>query len=203
METRTGESALQTASVQQSNALAQALKGLGRSRKMLILDLGSATGSNIRYFSNYNCRLYIEDIFDTLKRLDPGSKERHDELRIGRRMTFAAEERLDLILAWDLLNYLEAEEIRLMMKSLQPWCRTGTLMMALMSTRPKMPVEPLEFLILDSSHVKYGEASRVPRPSPRYMEPDLRKWMPGFEVDSSLLLRNGMLEYLFTYRSSE
>jgi hypothetical protein len=38
-------------------------------------------------------------------------------------------------------------------------------------------------------------------PSPRYVEQDLLRCMPGLNVEHRFQLRNGMLEYLFSYRS--
>lgn len=203
METRTGESGLQTASEQQSNALAVALKALRRDRKGMVLDLGPASGTNVRFFSGYPCRLQIADIFDSLVRLDPGSRERNEELRVGDHLGLRPDEPLHLILAWDLFNYLTPEELQILIQSLLPWCRRGTRLMSLISSRPQMPVEPLQFTLLDEGHLRYGEASRIARPSPRYNEPGLAKLMPGFEVDSSLLLRNGMLEFLWVYQLDE
>ena len=172
-------------------------------RKYHILDLGSAYGSNVDFFSQFRCKIHIEDLYQTLSSFDYLSPEdgfSYDVvydylLPYGRNTNF------DLIFAWDLFNYMEEEEFLHLVLYLGKFCRTGTLLFALMSNLKHIPERPTKFKILDQEHLQYEVSSPVLRPCPRYQQSDLKRLMPHFQVANSFLLRNGFKEYLFTYEN--
>ena len=56
--------------------------------------------------------------------------------------------------------------------------------------------------LADDEHLIYESTGSGRRPCPRHKQPDLERSMPGFRIDSSYLLRNGMQEYLWVYKGS-
>jgi hypothetical protein len=130
-------------------------------------------------------------------RANAGEAER-DEVLSGV-LGFDEETRFDLLLAWDLFNYLELSDLESLMRRLSRWCNPGALLFALISSQPVIPAEPTVFRILDAERMVYEPRSPETRRGPRHNPRDVLKAMMGFEVSSSFLLRNGIQEYVFIF----
>ena len=154
-----------------------------------VLDLGPASPANLDFFLGRGARLTVADFapsggetLSDLVRAEPGTH-------------------FDLVLAWDFLNYLPRERLGLLLRSLEPYLRPGTTIHALIATGREMAAAPRRYRIEDAETLLCeGPKERV-IPSPRYVEQDLLKCMPGLIVEHRFQLRNGMLEYLFSYRT--
>lgn len=110
-------------------------------------------------------------------------------------------EPLDAVLCWDLLNYLEADELAELAGAISarsaPHCRIHAL---IQYSAVDMPTEPGRMqLDADRSLLPApGDASEAPRRSaPRYSPKALEKAMPALRVDRTMLLGNGMQEFVF------
>lgn len=168
--------------------LVEPLEGAS-SRGFSVLDLGPASPSNLEFFLGRGARLTVADFtpsrseaLSDLLRGDPGA-------------------RFDLVLAWDFLNYLQRDKLSALLRSLEPYFRPGTTIHALIATAREMSAAPRRYRIEDAATlVCEGSKDRVV-PSPRYVEQDLVKCMPGLVVEHRFQLRNGMVEYLFSYRT--
>ena len=154
-----------------------------------VLDLGPASPANLDFFLGRGARLTVADFtpsrgetLSDLVRAEPGTH-------------------FDLVLAWDFLNYLKRDRLGLLLRSLEPYFRPGTTIHALIATGREMSASPRRYRIEDAETLLCeGPKERVV-PSPRYVEQDLLKCMPGLIVEHRFQLRNGMLEYLFSYRT--
>lgn len=185
----------------QSLALPALYRGLQTGRQR-ILDLGPAIGSNVAFFSRLPCNLFIADLHDALFPDNAeGVVKRRDFFDELLSAELPEESGFDLVLAWDLLNYMSEIELRSLSRRLAAVCTPGAVLFALITTRKEMPNKPARFRIVDPGHLSYDIEPRVRREAPRYKEPALDRAMPEFNVESTFLLRNGMQEYLFT-RSS-
>ncbi|MEJ2076980.1 MAG: hypothetical protein P8020_12560 [Acidobacteriota bacterium] len=188
-------------SVQKSLALNTLFHQIKEGQKYTILDLGPPVGGNVEFFSQYSCKLYIEDLFETITSFDFLSPEdgfSYDKV-FSYLLPYQKSCRFDFILAWDVLNYLDREAFRSLMIHLGRFSRKGTLMFSLISTNRHMPEVPHRFKILDNENLSYVSQSSVLRDCPRYESTELAHMMPGFRVANSFFLRNGYREYLFLY----
>jgi hypothetical protein len=176
---------------QRSLALPKLVEPLESSsfKRFSVLDLGPASPANLNFFLGRGARLTVADFnpsrgegLSDLLRGDPGA-------------------RFDVVLAWDFLNYLQRDKLGTLLMSLEPYFRPGTAIHALVATAREMSAAPRRYRIEDAGTlVSEGPKERAV-PSPRYMEPDLVKCMPGLNVEHRFQLRNGMAEYLFSYRT--
>lgn len=168
----------------------------------LILDLGPAVGENVRFFARLSCKIYVADLYESL--FAPSSRQpesnRAFQSMLGRELPSVDGQAIDVILAWDLLNYLTGDQQQILAAAIAPYCHQRTLLFAMIATRKEMPAKPTIFHILDREHLSFEPDRQWRRTSPRYTEPDLRRGMPDFEVDVSFLLRNGLQEYMLNYR---
>lgn len=183
---------------QPSLALGTLFRQLRRDRKYHILELGPAVGDNINYLSRFSCRVRVEDLHCTLGSFDYLSQagKVDYEAVFQYLLPYEKSTRFDIILAWDLLNYLEFVEVQFLMRHLSRFCHQGTVLFAMISTVKNIPDKPGHYRIIDDSNVLYESQSTVLRPCPRYHDVDLKQLMPTFRVYNSYLLRNGMKEYL-------
>jgi hypothetical protein len=185
--------------VQPSLALSTLFKQLRQDRVYHILELGPAVGHNIEYLSRFSCRIRVEDLYRTLSSFDyvSGSDAVDFEAVFQYLLPYDGNTRFDILLAWDLLNYLDRQEFLYLMRHLTRFCHPGTVLFALIATTKTIPDRPVEYRIVDENNIECRNASNVLRPCPRYHDVDLRHMMPSFRVYNSYLLRNGMKEYLF------
>jgi hypothetical protein len=107
----------------------------------------------------------------------------------------------DLILAWDILNFLPKEVLALISQRLAPHCRPGTELYALITMEAAIPPLPGKARILDEETIAIagwdGERSR---PSPHHTAAVLGETMSPFVVDKTYLLKLQMHEFLVEYR---
>lgn len=165
--------------------------------KKTILDLGPALGENIRRMEG--CKLFINNFFESLTE---GGGATHVDPKTfaascARLLNFPDDVRFDLVLVWDLFNYLGLAEVQVLAQRLVALSRPGTRIMALVSTHKKIPDRPFRFVIRDKDSLRYEVLSAGVRDCPRHNEPDILKRMAGFKVERGMQLRNGMREYSF------
>jgi hypothetical protein len=168
----------------------------------LSLDLGPAVGGNVQFFAELGCKLFIADLYESL--FSPNARQpespRAFELMLERDLPSTDGQAVDVILAWDLLNYLTIDQMRLLATALGSYCHRRTQLFAMIATQKEMPARPTMFNVLDPEHMSFLPDAQWQRDAPRYTEPDLKRGMPDFEVDVSFLLRTGLQEYMLSYR---
>ncbi len=192
----TGGTAVAEPDVHKSLALSALFEQI-RGRKVQVLDLGSAVGSNVEFLSQFGCKLFIEDLYAALSARTPSS----DGELAGREffsefLALPEDTRFDVILAWDLLNYLHRKELPLLGEQLRRYSRPGTLLLALVSYHKQIPAQPYRFRLKDEQHLVYERRTAAERPSPRVTPAEVTSLLKGFRVDRSFLLKHGIQEYL-------
>jgi hypothetical protein len=176
-----------------SLALPSLLAEIARRPKAQVLDLGPALGSNVEFFHQFGCKLYIEDLFSAIVESPRDGEERLD---FAAHFGNVSREPIDLVFAWDLFNYLSRRELTALGDELGRLCRPGAVVFALLSFLKQMPAQPQRFRIKDGETLGYERQTTAERPSPRYASSDMAELFPGFTVDRSFLLRHGYMEYL-------
>ncbi len=188
-----------------SLAFAALVDGIRRDHKLQVLDLGPAVGANVEFLSRFDCKLFIEDLYSALAgRTGPPSAE--ETLRpqdVEELLPLPETARFDIVLTWDLFNYLDRDELRRLMRHLARFCRPGAVLLAFISIQKQMPAQPIRFRILDERNLLYEQRSAHQRPAPRYASYDLGALLDGFRIDRSFLLRHGIQEYLFVREEDE
>ncbi len=168
------------------------LHGGGR---WVILDLGAAQSGTVSLFGQFRCRLEIADIGPDIELLNSAENpaEMAETLLPARR-----EEPVDIVLCWDLLNYLTRPAITALMDGVARRSRPETLLHGLIVySAQRMPVRPGRYLPTEDARLLSVGASLEQRDAPRYSPEDLALAMPLFTVERAMLLRNGMQEFLF------
>jgi hypothetical protein len=186
--------------VHRSLGLTALLEGMRRrGHGLRILDLGSAVGTNVEFLSELGCKLHIGDLYASRASATDGEElgvEFFEQL-------FPADTRFDVVLAWDLFDYLQRKELARLGALLRRHCRPGALVFALMSIQKLIPAQPYRFRMQGESQLVYERRTSLDRPGPRYAPSELASALKGFQVDRSFLLRHGIQEYLFIREDEE
>ena len=181
--------------VHRSLALSALFEGI-RGRKVNVLDLGSAVGSNVEFLSQYGCKLFIEDLYAALSSRTSGEGDLAGSEFFADFLSLPEDTRFDVILAWDLFNYLHRKELATFSEQLRRFSHKGTLLLALISYHKQIPTQPYRFKIKDEQTLVYERRTGSERPSPRLAPAEVTGLLKGFRVDRSFLLKHGIQEYL-------
>jgi Methyltransferase domain len=184
--------------IHRSLGLAALFEELRRGGKRQILDLGPAIGSNVEFLSQFGCKIYIEDLFAALAtREGGGDGEEAGPQFFAEFLPMSEPASFDLVLAWDIFNYLTRKELGHFIRHLSQFCHPGTVVFSLISILKTIPAQPIRFRIVDEQRLLYETRTAATRPAPRYAPSEMNEAMRGFRVDRSYLLRHGIQEYLF------
>jgi len=173
---------------------------LGEEHKWGIVDLGPARAANLETLSRFRCRLYIEDFHELASSLNKGEVDDDKKLLanwFGQWTPGVRPGSIDVVIAWDIFNYLNAELCKAFIDLLLPLLRPGAYIYMLVYSQREMPALPVPFKIITDDRLEYQPATKATKPSPRFNQTDLKKYLPHFSVVKSVLLRNGIQEYLF------
>jgi hypothetical protein len=174
------------------------IKRMEAGGRWVVLDLGPARSATIRSFGRFRSRLDIVDLADGLDVLNGEADPRRmrtiaEQLLLPRR-----NETTDIVLLWDLINYLNRPALTALMECIAARCKRGALAHGLVYYSAKrMPDKPTTFVPADDQHLMQVSVPSGERPAPRYSPEDLAKCMPRYTVERGRLLRNGMQEFLF------
>lgn len=182
--------------VHRSLALAALFEEIKKRPKINVLDLGSVVGSNVEFLSQYGCKLYIEDLYAALSSTPRGEGEVAGPEFFAEFLALPEDTRFDVILAWDLFNYLQRKELANFAVELRRYSRPGTLLFAQVSILKQIPAQPYRFKLRDEEHLVYERRTPNERPCPRFAPAEVTNLLRGFRVDRSFLLKHGIQEYL-------
>jgi len=164
----------------------------------VVLDLGPPQAGTVALLSQYRCRLEIADLAANLEQIDQELTGRDLRSAIDRLLPAKRHEPVDLVLCWDLLNYLSRSAVKELMACIAERGRKGALVHALVVyAERQMPVIPDRYVPVDDHSLRPVTQTHEMRPAPRYSPEDLSQCMPAYQLDRAMLLRNGMQEFLF------
>lgn len=166
--------------------------------RWVILDLGRVQPATVHLFSQIRCRLDIADLPADLERVEA------EEEPLALKKLFAgvlpdrSEKDTDVVLCWDLLNYLGRPALTALMRRVTARTRPGALLHAVVSySKPEMPAHPGILYPSKEDHLVYLPTTTEECKASRYTPKDLERHMQGFKAEQRRLLNNGMQEYLF------
>ncbi len=174
------------------------MQRLAAGGRWVVLDLGAAHGATIAAFGRFRCRLDIVDLATGLDALNGEVDTRRIRQRAESLLLPRRSESTDIVLCWDLINYLNQPALAALMECVALRCKRGALAHGLIyySAR-EMPDRPSSFVPVDDQHIAQRIWAGPDRPAPRYTPEDLVRCMPRYGVERGRLLRNGMQEFLF------
>jgi hypothetical protein len=183
--------------VHASPGLEATIARLGGDNTWSVLDLGGAVGTNVEFFAGRARRLFIADI---PRALEAGfGAEGATGNQTARRLLQllpSDPESFDLVLAWDLVNYLSRDQTRSLARAVADLCRPGAVLLALVVTAHEMPSRPVTYAIREPGHLVYRRGDTELRPGPRLTPAAVERALEGFVIEHSYVLRHGVQEFV-------
>lgn len=168
-------------------------------RRCVVLDLGAAQHELLDLLTGFRCRIDIAHIADgAIDALngepEPEQLETLAEAWLPRPRAEAA----DVILCWDLLNYLEKPAMSALMSRVAARTNPGAVAHALIAySATTMPAQPARYVPVDAGHLVNRAPPGPDRKAPRYSPEDLKLALHEYKTERGVLLANGMQEFLF------
>jgi hypothetical protein len=181
-----------------SPVFATLIDTMGKRANWVILDLGPARSANLELMSRFRCRLFIEDAHELISSFTGDSVADNAALLNWLEQWTADTDyaSIDVVLAWDIFNYLDARLCKTFVDHVTPLLKPGAHFYLLIYSQKVMPALPMQFKALSADKMECKPLTRATRPSPRFNQTDIKKHLQEFSVSKSVLLRNGMQEYL-------
>ena len=165
-----------------------------------ILELGPVRSGNVEFWARFSPTIFVADLRSSLplpvSRSEEGEFIEPDWENI---INLPEGRRYNVILAWDLFNYMEIPAVSSLVRYLRRYCDPEALLFALIFDRQQMPEEITVYRIVDESHLAYECAGTAMRPCLRHQPRALSGVMSSFRTFESYRLRNGMVEYVYVY----
>jgi hypothetical protein len=174
---------------------------MGNEHKWVILDVGPARAANLEVLSRLRCRLLIEDIHELISTFRGDAAEDKAALAnwFEQWVPGVNPGSIDVVIAWDIFNYLNPELCKAFIDLLAPLLKPGAYVYLLVYSQKDMSAQPIPFKIISDDRLEYHPPTKVTRPAPRFTQTDLKKYFSQYNVVKSVLLRNGIQEYLFRH----
>lgn len=168
---------------------------LKSSTRNTILDLGSSSAASFQFFSQLSSQIHFEGI-DSILHESGADYMTGDNLRATLEnylSTFASDKKFDVILAWDIFNYLDPATLNWLIKRLNQHCRANTLVHCIKYVGRHMPVAPRHYQLLDKYHINVqADAKDSARRFATMDTSTLLKNMPDYLVDHTYMRHEGM-----------
>ena len=159
-------------------------------------DLGRAQAGRLARLSRDRARIFVFDL--PALRAGGGTWTRLDRAGLP-----APDEAVQAFLGWDLLNYMTAGELGELAASMAAHADSGCRLHALIQYSSKtMPQWPGAHSLDENFALQPADPGEA-MPAPRYSPKALEKALPQWRVESTMLLNNGMQEFLFALRAAD
>lgn len=175
-------------------------------KRWVVLDLGPAQASTIGFFNRFRCRLDIVDLPPRLESLNTEEDKQQLHEQAEALLPKTRGEATDIVLCWDLLNYLNRPALTALMNCIAARSQTGTLVHALIIySGTRMPAIPGLYAPVNDPDDESETTDRLTnlpltgeeKEAPRYTPDDLTHCMRDYHIERAKLLSNGMQEFLF------
>ncbi|HSP00221.1 MAG TPA: hypothetical protein VLN90_02035, partial [Thioalkalivibrio sp.] len=153
-------------------------------------------------FTGLPVRVGIASLTDNLLNLDPQEDEEALQARMETLLTPGLVSGCDLVMVWEVLNYLQPPVITALMSRLAQLLPSGAQVHGFVAYSMKsLPQTPRALVLCPDAGLK-----SLPGQNPAtvqlkgYPSGELQRFMPSFHAARGILLGDGMQEYLFVRR---
>ena len=166
-------------------------------RSVRVLDLGPAVATNFEFLSDIGQHIRFADLCGEdgpISRL--GEADVRELRRRARGMLPSDWGVFDLVIAWDLINYLDDAQVDPIVERLRDLCREGAFLFAMIATGGEFPAVPPRYSIVDRCTLLSSSDSAAVVERPRRPPAAVERILSGFAVERSFILRHGVQEYV-------
>jgi cyclopropane fatty-acyl-phospholipid synthase-like methyltransferase len=164
---------------------------LERAEGAVVLDLGVLSGETVTTLAGWGARVHVHDVMTPLARdLATGQSQAADLLAELKLLP----ESLDVVLAWELLDFLPLEEARRVMTRLGRWLKPKGLLLAVFNAVSSDQVH--RFRLREQNRVQMQGALPLPEVVSARTNNEALSLFSGFTLLHSALMRTQVREVL-------
>ena len=164
-----------------------------------VLDLGSASAASFQFFSRLSCHIHFESIDNFFAECGEAWVS-GETLRAGLDeylSAFSDTKQFDVILAWDIFNYLDRDTLQWLIARLNRHCRPNTLLHSIKYVGRNLPAVPRHFQILDQYQTRMHCAGVLcSRPFAGMDTATVLKSMRTYTMEYTYMQQEGMAQDL-------
>lgn len=167
-------------------------------KRLRVLEIGRAQSETVNFFSRYKCHLRFADIYSHASLLEGQANCSEAELAVGFRkaLDIPRDEKFDLCLLWDIMQYLSGASIRALCGALEPHLHSDTKAHGFGVHSILTTCERAEYSIagLREFRMKKGrlpDLQYLPHP-----QAELSELLTVFKIERALLMGDGKVEML-------
>lgn len=186
-----------------SPGLAIVLSGLPEDGAGRILDLSAASVANLGNLMAVSSHVRV---VDSLQPEDPNWQKLTElpddegpdpDLKSATAALFPKKwGEFDLVLAWDLLNYLTEDGFTALVDRLAILCRPQARMLLQIVVMNDMAIAPARYKIVKPDQVEISATTGERRTAPAWPSAKIERLLSGFEIEHSFVMRHGVNEYV-------
>jgi hypothetical protein len=177
----------------QSRCLESIAELLNNTPGAQILDLGSMCNANLQFFTQFKCKYYAGNMLDSVsptKNFDAESLQYFLD-------NLPHDHQYELVLGWDLFNYLSDTDLSLLLDFLNKRCHHNALIHFFLRNQANMPKIPCQFAINSSTSFQITQRSSESISCPRPSLSKIKQHLTDFNSVRSSLLNNGLQENIW------
>ena len=182
--------------IRSSPGLDGAVGGVPADGSCKVLDLGPAVAANLEFLASFASYVQIIDAVD--RGPAAGNFGGSESGRLSTLSTLLDRHRrsFNLVLAWDVFNYLSPEQADRLQESVAELCLPSAHLHAIFFATDTMPAVPQRYRIIDRGHLAYEPATTEVRGAPSLPAAAVGKLLKGFRIEHSFVLQHGVHEYI-------
>jgi hypothetical protein len=169
--------------------IAVLLDGFTADGSLSILDLGPASESSFRVYSQFARRIQFADILAGPCLLEDTSRNLRD-------LGSDSHPRFDLVLAWNILDHLYDSDRSNLVKRLVQLTKPGARLYVLVDSSGRSETYPLRFSLLGQDRVLQQPTGPRTSALPELLPAELERLLMPFRVSHAFTLRKGWREYV-------
>ena len=176
-----------------SNAIRLFIKSLERKNDRQILDIGPVCSENINFLARYVMRLYVCDMFLQL------NQEQRKDLSLNsfwQNLNYQTES-FDGILLWDIIDYLEDNEVSRLVELCIKMLRAGGFVMVFSLREQVSQTVVNSFVINDSFQLDLRPQPHLDLPFHTRHNREVLSLFASFTLVKSFIYHNGLRQFLF------
>lgn len=177
-------------------ALRELFNRLPSDKVVNILDMGQAWNANMEFYGQFRCKVFVEDLYRWMKRKGDMQSQ---STALESLQKYPQGTHFDVILFWDLFDYLSLQQAEALVSHLKAYCKKGTLLFFVSSTMDEIPKQPASFKILDAEHLLYETTTTETAKGKGHRQSNIQKLLPGFRLVRAFRMSNGVEENLYIF----
>ena len=151
-----------------------------------ILDMGEMRPGTFSFFSSLRCKVHFENLRDLIQTYQQTTGVSFQEMLDGYLTEHPVDTQFDVVLFWDLINYLSIDDVVYLFNKVQPYCKPNTLIYSITYIGRTIPALPAKIQITDTGDIDIQYHKEKSPKRDAYTISAMLKRLPQFMMETNL-----------------